>query len=66
MIEKMRMNLEKGGTSVALLTEFSKAFDCLRNDLLIAKLHAQGNEEGSFKGTIMQYETALINDRLSV
>ena len=40
MIEKMRMNPEKGGTSVALLTEFSKAFDCLRNDLLIAKLHA--------------------------
>ena len=40
MIEKARKILDKGGTYGALLTDLSKAVDCMTHDLLIAKLHA--------------------------
>ena len=40
MIEKARKILDKGGTFGALLTDLSKAFDCMTYDLLIAKFHA--------------------------
>ena len=42
MIEKWRQSLDKRGHYGALLTDLSKAFDCLSHDLLIAKLHAYG------------------------
>ena len=40
MIEKAGKIFGKRGTLGALLTDLSKAFDCMTHDLLIAKLHA--------------------------
>ena len=42
MIESWRKALDKRNIAGALLTDLSKAFDCLNHELLVAKLNAYG------------------------
>ena len=47
MIAKLRKSFDSGEASASLLTDLSKAFDCLPHALLIAKLHPYGTKKGS-------------------
>ena len=47
MIEMWRKALDEQKIAGAVLTDLSKAFDCLSHDLLIAKLHAYGFEKSA-------------------
>ena len=47
MVEKLEKRLDNSGVGGMLLAELSKAFDCLRHDLLIAKLVAYGFHQPS-------------------
>ena len=45
LIEKSRMPLDKDGHAEPFLTYVSRAFDCMSDDLLIAKLNADGADK---------------------
>ena len=47
LLEKWKKSLDNKGVGAALLTDLSKAFDCLNHNLLIAKLHAYGFDDSS-------------------
>ena len=42
MTEKWRKNMDKDKSCAALLTDLSKAFNCIVHEFLIAKLEAYG------------------------
>ena len=49
LLEKWRKALDNKKSAGMLLTDLSKAFDCIRHDMFIAKCHAYGIEFNSLK-----------------
>ena len=54
----MKISINTKGAAAAILTDLSKAYDCLNHDLLIAKLEAYG-----FGKTALQFIFDYLKDR---
>ena len=49
MIKKIKISRDSEQFCAAILTDLTKAFDCIRYDLLIAKLNAYGFDQEVLK-----------------
>ena len=58
MLELWNKALDSKGTAGAILTDLSKAFDCLNHNLLLAKMEANG-----FDKTALKFIQDYLNDR---
>ena len=58
MLEKWKKAIDEGKLAGALLTDLSKAFDCLNHELLVAKLEAYGFDHAS-----LTYIYSYLSDR---
>ena len=58
MLERRKKGLDSGKVAGALLTDLSKAFNCLHHELLIAKLQAYG-----FDDRALSYVYSYLSDR---
>ena len=58
MIETWKKAINNKGAAGAILTDLSKAFDCLNHDLLLAKLEAYG-----FRKAALKFIHDYLNDR---
>ena len=58
MVEKWKEAFYKGGLGGALLKDLSKAFACIKHDLLIAKLAAYGFDSHS-----LSFVFSYLNER---
>ena len=58
MLDKWNKAIDNGKLAGALLTDLSKAFDCLNHELLIAKLEAYGFDQSS-----LSYIYSYLSDR---
>ena len=58
MLERLHMGADKGNSVGILLTDLSKAFDCLNHELLIAKMEAYGFNQDS-----LMYIYSYLSDR---
>ena len=69
MVENCKKVLDQGNKHDALLTDLSKAFDCLPNDLIVVKLHAYGFSIELLKlinsYLTEHYQRVKINDQFS-
>ena len=69
MVENCKKVLDQGNKHGALLTDLSKAFDCLPNDLIVVKLHAYGFSIELLKlinsYLTEHYQRVKINDQFS-
>ena len=59
MKEKFKKSLDRGDGYAALLTDLSKASDCLLHDLIIAKLHVYGFDKGSLRFIIRELKPMI-------